>query len=88
MSLKGALEMVKNAFNLRNADDSEIVKLVVDGKNEDDAKEILDILKDRVICQVEVDPGTQRRLKYGVRRNGLLKAWDDTQDEVKEYASE
>jgi hypothetical protein len=86
MSMKNAMEFVRNAMGMKKADDSDVVKLLVDGKNEDDETESLDILRDRIIYQIAVEPDERRRLKYGVRRNALKKAWDESQDEVQLYA--
>ncbi len=86
MSFNGAVDFVKNAMGLQTGDDGDVIRILVDGKNEDDETETLDILKDRIIYQVQVDPDGRRRLKYSVRRNAMLKAWNDRQDEIQLYA--
>lgn len=84
MVLGKAMEFIKSAFS-RGTSEGTLVKLVVSGKNENEHKEILDILQDRVVFEVEVDPDRERRLRYAVRRDALQKAWTERQDEVQLY---
>jgi hypothetical protein len=88
LSLAAAKDLVRSIFRLNQAGggDAHAIKLVITGRNEDDDYEPLNLLKDKIVYEVPVDPDRKRRVRYAIRRTAIRDVWGRCQDDIKHYA--